>query len=63
MASYEFGESLENISAIEQGAHQIIEEEYDTGYQEHVYLEPQGMLAVYKEDEIVVQGRCNVFII
>lgn len=64
LASYEFGESLENISAIEQGAHQIIEEEYDTGYQEHVYLEPQGMLAVYKDDEIVVQGsmQCLYYI-
>ncbi|QNF30150.1 xanthine dehydrogenase family protein molybdopterin-binding subunit [Metabacillus elymi] len=64
MASYEFGESLANISAIEQGAHQIIEEEYDTGYQEHVYLEPQGMLAIYKDDEIIVQGsmQCLYYI-
>lgn len=64
MASYEFGESLQNISAIEQGASQIIEEEYQTGYQEHVYLEPQGMLAIYKDDEIVVQGsmQCLYYI-
>jgi CO/xanthine dehydrogenase Mo-binding subunit len=64
MASYEFGESLEIISSIEQGAHQIIEEEYDTGYQEHVYLEPQGMLALYKDDEIIVQGsmQCLYYI-
>ncbi|MEH7334522.1 xanthine dehydrogenase family protein molybdopterin-binding subunit [Neobacillus drentensis] len=64
MATYEFGESLETIAAIELGAHQIIEEEYDTGYQEHVYLEPQGMLAIYKEDEIVVQGsmQCLYYI-
>ncbi|MFD0826018.1 xanthine dehydrogenase family protein molybdopterin-binding subunit [Neobacillus sp. M.A.Huq-85] len=64
MSCYEFGESLETISTIEQGAHQIIEEEYDTGYQEHVYLEPQGMLAIYKEDEIVVQGsmQCLYYI-
>jgi CO/xanthine dehydrogenase Mo-binding subunit len=64
MASYEFGESLEIISAIELGAHQIIEEEYDTGYQEHVYLEPQGMLAIYKENEIEVQGsmQCLYYI-
>jgi CO/xanthine dehydrogenase Mo-binding subunit len=64
MASYEFGESLETIATIEQGAHQIIEEEYDTGYQEHVYLEPQGMLAIYKDDEIEVQGsmQCLYYI-
>ncbi|MFP5115598.1 xanthine dehydrogenase family protein molybdopterin-binding subunit [Bacillaceae bacterium C204] len=64
MASYEFGESLDVISAIEQRAHKIIEEEYDTGYQEHVYLEPQGMLAIYKDDEIEVQGsmQCLYYI-
>jgi CO/xanthine dehydrogenase Mo-binding subunit len=64
MAHYEFGENVEIISAIEQGAHQIIEEEYETGYQEHVYLEPQGMLAIFKDDEIVVQGsmQCLYYI-
>ncbi|OIK06285.1 aldehyde oxidase [Bacillus sp. MUM 116] len=64
MASYEFGEGLEIISAIEHGAHKIIEEEYNTGYQEHVYLEPQGMLAIYKKNEIVVQGsmQCLYYI-
>lgn len=64
MASYEFGESLAVITAIEQKAHQVIEEEYNTGYQEHVYLEPQGMLAIFKEDEIVVQGsmQCLYYI-
>ena len=64
MATYEFGERLEVISAIEGKAHQVIEEEYETGYQEHVYLEPQGMLAIYKEDEILVQGsmQCPYYI-
>ncbi|WP_134701343.1 xanthine dehydrogenase family protein molybdopterin-binding subunit [Ammoniphilus sp. YIM 78166] len=55
-AQHEFGESLDVIQAIEQKAHQIIEEEYETGYQEHVYLEPQGMLGIYKENEILVEG-------
>jgi len=55
-ASHEFGESLEVIQAIEASAHQIIEEEYETGYQEHVYLENQGMLGIYNDQEIVVQG-------
>jgi CO/xanthine dehydrogenase Mo-binding subunit len=64
MANYEFGENLETISKIEQRAHKIIEEEYETGYQEHVYLEPQGMLAIYKDDEIIVQGsmQCLYYI-
>ncbi|WP_102349640.1 xanthine dehydrogenase family protein molybdopterin-binding subunit [Bacillus sp. Marseille-P3661] len=55
-ASHEFGESLEVIQSIEKSAHQIIEEEYETGYQEHVYLEPQGMLGIYKDEEILVKG-------
>ncbi|MDO9548952.1 MAG: molybdopterin-dependent oxidoreductase, partial [Candidatus Marinimicrobia bacterium] len=28
----------------------IIEDEYRTGYQEHVYLEPQGMTGDYRDD-------------
>ncbi|NMD71667.1 xanthine dehydrogenase family protein [Bacillus sp. DNRA2] len=64
MANYKFGEELDVIAQIEQGANRIIEEEFITGYQEHVYLEPQGMLAVYKDDEIVVQGsmQCLYYI-
>lgn len=55
-AFHEFGESLEVIQAIENNAYQIIEEHYETGYQEHVYLEPQGMLGIYSENEIQVEG-------
>lgn len=64
LAAYEFGESLEAIQQIEQKAHKIVEEEYVTGYQEHVYLEPQGMLAIYHDNEIIVQGsmQCPYYI-
>ncbi|RTR31847.1 aldehyde oxidase [Robertmurraya yapensis] len=64
MATHEFGESLQSIEKIEQEAYQIIEEEYETGYQEHVYLEPQGMLGIYQEDKIQVQGsmQCLYYI-
>ncbi|WP_077212515.1 xanthine dehydrogenase family protein molybdopterin-binding subunit [Bacillus dakarensis] len=55
-ASHEFGEDLDVIQSIEKNAHQVIVEEYETGYQEHVYLEPQGMLGIYKQDEILVEG-------
>lgn len=34
----------------------IIEDEYHTGYQEHVYLEPQGMAAEYRDDTMFVYG-------
>ncbi|TKC16120.1 xanthine dehydrogenase family protein molybdopterin-binding subunit [Robertmurraya kyonggiensis] len=64
MATHEFGESLQTIEEIGKKAYQIIEEEYETGYQEHVYLEPQGMLGIYQEDEIQVQGsmQCLYYI-
>ncbi|WP_147536234.1 xanthine dehydrogenase family protein molybdopterin-binding subunit [Bacillus marasmi] len=64
MANYEFGESVAVIASIEQEAYKIVEEEFETGYQEHVYLEPQGMLAVYQDDEITVQGsmQCLYYI-
>ena len=37
---------------------------YDTGYQEHVYIEPQGMVAYLEADQIVVKGsmQCPYYI-
>lgn len=37
-------------------AEKIIEGEYRTGYQEHVYLEPQGMVAVCEDGKVAVYG-------
>ncbi|BFN38167.1 xanthine dehydrogenase family protein molybdopterin-binding subunit [Fidelibacter multiformis] len=37
-------------------AARIIEDEYRTGLQEHVYLEPQGMAAEVKDDTVFVYG-------
>ncbi|MGG0718218.1 xanthine dehydrogenase family protein molybdopterin-binding subunit [Robertmurraya massiliosenegalensis] len=64
MATHEFGEQSEKIAEVEQNAYQIIEEVFETGYQEHVYLEPQGMLGIYEEDEIQVKGsmQCLYYI-
>lgn len=64
MACHEFGESLDVIQQIEQKAPKVVEEEYVTGYQEHVYLEPQGMVASYHDNEIIVQGsmQCPYYI-
>lgn len=41
----------------------IIEDEYRTGFQEHVYLEPQGMTAEYRDDTMFVYGsmQCPFF--
>ena len=46
------------------GAVTVIEDEYRTGYQEHVYLEPQGMAAEYRGDTMFVYGsmQCPFFV-
>ncbi len=46
------------------GARRVIEAEYRTGYQEHAYLEPQGVLAVYKDGKITVHGsiQCPYYV-
>ncbi|MCK9996404.1 MAG: xanthine dehydrogenase family protein [Candidatus Krumholzibacteria bacterium] len=45
-------------------ADRIISGEYKTGSQEHVYLEPQGMLAIPRQDGITLQGsmQCPFFV-
>jgi CO/xanthine dehydrogenase Mo-binding subunit len=42
----------------------IVEEEYGTGYQEHIYLEPQGVLATYENGKISVYGsmQCPYYV-
>jgi len=50
-------------SAFRQAA-RIIEDEYSTGLQEHVYLEPQGMIGVYEDKRITIYGsmQCPFFV-
>jgi len=45
-------------------ADEIFEEEYRTGHQEHVYLEPQGMLATIENGKITVFGsmQCPYYV-
>ena len=45
-------------------ADRIISGEYRTGSQEHIYLEPQGMLAIPRPDGITLQGsmQCPFFV-
>ncbi len=47
-----------------QAATEIVEDEYHTGLQEHIYLEPQGMIGVYGEDKITVYGsmQCPFYV-
>lgn len=45
-------------------ADRIIEAHYETGYQEQAYLEPQGMIGYYENDQIVLIGsiQCPYYV-
>ena len=45
-------------------AEQIIEDEYNTGYQEHIYLEPQGIIGTYENGKVSVYGsiQCPYYV-
>ena len=42
----------------------VVEEEFRSGYQEHIYLEPQGVVARYEQERIVVQAshQCPYYV-
>ncbi len=45
-------------------AHRVHRGEYRTGYQEHAYLEPQGVLGIYDDGKITVYGsiQCPYYV-
>jgi CO/xanthine dehydrogenase Mo-binding subunit len=46
-------------------AHAIVEGTYETGHQEHIYIEPQGVIAIPREDggvEIVGSLQCPYYV-
>ncbi len=45
-------------------AEKIIECEYETGYQEHLYIEPQGIIAKYEDGKITIHGsmQCPYYV-
>ncbi|WMJ79757.1 xanthine dehydrogenase family protein molybdopterin-binding subunit [Clostridium sp. MB40-C1] len=53
--------SLEDLEA---KSEYIIEGEYETGYQEHIYLEPQGAIGLYKEGKVTVYAtmQCPYYV-
>jgi CO/xanthine dehydrogenase Mo-binding subunit len=53
-----------NIEVPFEKAHRIIEKEYHTGYQEHVYMEPQSMFAHWEDDSFVLHAsaQCPFYI-
>jgi CO/xanthine dehydrogenase Mo-binding subunit len=53
-----------NVAESLSQAKYVFEDEYRTGYQEHIYLEPQGVLGVYEEGKITVYGsiQCPYYV-
>lgn len=43
----------------------VVEDEFRTGYQEHVYLEPQSMVGVYEGGKVTVYGsmQCPYYVV
>ncbi|NKB86691.1 MAG: molybdopterin-dependent oxidoreductase [Acidobacteria bacterium] len=54
-----------DVEAALAGAHQVVEGTYETGAQEHVYLETQGMAAWVEDGVVTVQGsmQCPYYIV
>jgi len=53
-----------DLDEAEKTADKVVELEVRTGFQEHVYLEPQGMIAIPENNRIVVKGslQCPYYV-
>jgi CO/xanthine dehydrogenase Mo-binding subunit len=53
-----------NLDQAQKQSDKIIEIEVRTGFQEHLYLEPQGIIAIPQKDKIVIRGslQCPYYI-
>lgn len=62
MTSFEFSKG--NIENSFTEAYEIIEETYNTGYQEHIYIEPNALLASYENEKVTIKGsmQCPYYV-
>lgn len=53
-----------DINEAASGASFVYEGEYETGYQEQLYLEPQGVISVYENEKVTVYGsmQCPYYV-
>lgn len=60
----QYAYSKGNLEKVAKGDIRVYEKEYSTGYQEHIYLETQGVVAAYDNQKIVIWGsmQCPYFI-
>jgi CO/xanthine dehydrogenase Mo-binding subunit/CTP:molybdopterin cytidylyltransferase MocA len=54
-----------DMTAAAARADHVIEQTAETGYQEHLYLEPQGIVAIPERDRVVIHGsmQCPTYIL
>lgn len=65
LVSYKFGITRNTFDDFENKAAQVIEETFESGLQEQLYLEPQAMVATYDEAEgVTVRGsmQCPYYV-
>lgn len=61
-ADYKYSKG--SMEDLEKNSEYIIEGEYETGYQEHIYLETQGAIGLYKDGKVTVYAtmQCPYFV-
>lgn len=61
-ADYKYSKG--DIKEAYKNASKVFTREYETGYQEHIYMEPQGVIGIYENDRITVLGsiQCPYYV-
>lgn len=60
----EYKYSKGDMKTASKNAAYVFENEYTTGYQEHVYMEPQGIVGIYNNGKITIDGsmQCPYYV-
>jgi len=61
---YQYGYTKGDWESAFRDADKIIEEDFQTGYQEHVYMEVQGMIGSYENGKAIIRGtmQCPYYV-
>lgn len=61
-ADYKYAKG--DIKKAAEDAEYVFEGEYDTGYQEQLYMEPQGIVGDYKDNKVIIYGsiQCPYYV-
>lgn len=64
MESYSYGLSEKEMENEINNASRVLKEQFETGYQEHIYLEPQGMIGYWDGKTMLIDGsmQCPYYV-